>query len=136
MTFCRRARSIESASTVQRGTLRRGSTHITGKVLLLAQDGLISIELAFKLADQLLHVLLIRYFPIEFLEYLLVANSRHDRIKIRILDAGRLLEFGTGLALGRNQLWAGADACEVASDSARLVQLEPVSLLNYEENCA
>jgi hypothetical protein len=117
VTFCTRARSISIDDSTGHARTRVG-THITSEVLLLAQDDLISIELAFKLAEQLLHTLLIRYFPPELLEYLLVGNSRRDRIKIRILDAGRLLEFGTGLQLSRNQLWAGANGREVPSDSA------------------
>jgi hypothetical protein len=130
--FCRRARSISIDDST--GALRTGGgTHITSKVLLLAQDGLISIELAFKLAEQILHTILIRYSPPVALEYLLKGKSRRDRIEIRIFDAGRLLEFGTGLGLSRDQLWAGADAREVACNSARLVQLESVILLNYKE---
>ena len=112
-------------------TLRttKGGTHITGKVLLLAQDGLITIELALELAKKLLYTLLIRYSPPEQLEYLLFRNSRRDRIKTRILDAGRLLEFGMGLGLSGDQLWAGSEGCQVPPDSARLVQLESVILL-------
>ena len=122
------------------GTLRttKQGTHITSKVLLLAQDGLISIEFAFKLAKQFLHTLLIRYSAPELLEYLLFGNSRRDRIKICILDASRLLEFGMGLGLSGDQLCAGSEGRQVPSDSARLVQLESVILLNIQrkkESC-
>ena len=135
VTFCRHE---PGASSQHRrfNSGERGGTHVTGKVLLLSQDGLISIELAFKLAEQLLHTLLIRYSPPELLEYLLLGKSRRDRIKIRKLDAGRLFEFGVGLGLGGDQLWARAKGREVPSDSARLEQLESVILLNYKENCA
>ena len=130
VTFCRRAKSISDST----GHVRtRGGTHVTSKVLLLAQDGLISIELAFKLPEQFLYTLLIRFTPPPLLEYLLFGKSQRDRIKIRILDAGCLLEFGTGLRLSRDQLWAGANGREVSSDSARLEQLESIILLKFKE---
>ena len=130
VTFCRRAKSISDST----GHVRtRGGTHVTGKILLLAQDDLISIELAFKLPEQFLYTLLVRFAPPELLEYLFFRNSRRDRIKIRILDAGRLLEFGTCLRLSRDQLWAGANGRKVPSDSAGLEQFESIILLKFKE---
>ncbi len=108
-------------------------TYITSKVLLLAQDDLVSIKLAFKLPSQLLHTLLIRYASRKQLENLLFGNSRRNRIKIRVLDACRLLEFGACLGLSRDQLRPRAKGREVATDSARLEQIESVILLYSTE---
>jgi hypothetical protein len=105
------------------------ATHITSKVLLLSQDGLVPIKLALNLNDELLHVLLVRSLPEHRLENFLVGDFRRDRIKLRILDARRLLELGTGLGIGRNQLGARAQRRDVPRDGARLEQLKPVLLL-------
>ena len=86
-----------------------------------------------KLAEQFLYTLLIRYSSKNGLEYLLYGNSQCDRIEMGILDAGRLLKFGASFRLTGDQLWARAKGREVPSDSARLVQLESVFLLNYKE---
>jgi hypothetical protein len=106
----------------------RKSTYITSKILLLAQDDLVSIKLAIKLTDELLHTLLIRFLPVELLEKLLIGNVRRVRVKVRIFDTGRLLELGTGLGLCRDQLWARAERREVPSDGARFVKPEAIAL--------
>ena len=107
---------------IQHSRLRtRGGTHITSKVFLLAQNDLICIKLAIKLVNQILHTLRIRYRPPHGLQYLLIGKSKRERIKIRILDTGRLLEFGVGLGFSRDELWARAKGREVSPDSARLV---------------
>jgi len=105
------------------------SAHITSKVLLLAQDGFVPIELALKLNDELLHTFLIRHPPAVALVNFLERNVRRDRIKLRILDTCRLLELGIGLRLSGDQLWAGALRREVPCDGARLEQLEAIVLL-------
>ena len=114
-------------------TCSERATHITGKVLLLSQDGLVPVKLALKLNDELLHVLLVRSLPEHRLENFLVGDFRHDRIKLRILDARRLLELGTGLGIGRNQLGARAQRRDVPRDGARLEQLKPVILLKKKK---
>ena len=124
------------SSSINKNPWRRVSsetTHITSKVLLLSQDGLVPIKLALKLDDELLHVLLVRSLPEHRLENLLVGDFRRDRIKLRILNARRLLELGTGLGVGRNQLRARAQRRDVPRDGARLEKLKAVLLLEKKK---
>ena len=127
VTSCKRVSSCQHRATSW--ACYRTSAHITTNVLLLAQDGFVPIKLALKLNNELLHTFLIGHTPLVLLENLLVGNVRRDRIKLRILDACRLLEFGIGLGLGRDQLWARAERREVPSNGARLVQLETIFML-------
>ena len=96
---------------------------------MLAQDDLVCVELAFQLVDQLLDALLIRRQPAALLEHPFDNNASRDRIKLRVLDARRLLELCAGLGIGGDQLRAGPERREVSADSARLVQLEAIVLL-------
>jgi hypothetical protein len=105
------------------------STHITSKVLLLAQECFVPIELAFKLTGELLHLRLIRRLPKERLVNLLLGNANRDRIKLRILDASCLLELRICLWLSRDQLWTRPKRCDVPPDGARLEQLKAIFLL-------
>jgi hypothetical protein len=93
------------------------TTHITGKVLLLAQDSLIPVELIFKELDELFEALLIRCLAAVGLEQLFVGNAARIRVELRILDACRLLEFREGLGLAGDQLGAGPLRRKVAADS-------------------
>ena len=109
------------------------STHITSKVLLLAQEPFVPIELAFKLTGELLHLRLIRRLPKDRLVNLLPDNASRDRIKLRILDASRLLELGMRLWLSRDQLWTRPKRRDVPPDGVRAEQLEAIFLLNSAE---
>ena len=111
------------------GACSERATHITSKVLLLPQDCLVPIKLALKLSDELLYTLLVRHLPEARLENFLPGDARHDRIKLRILDACRLLVLGVGLGLSRDQLCARAKRRDVPSDGARLEQLKAIVLL-------
>jgi hypothetical protein len=93
-------------------------THITGKVLLPAQDDLIPVELIFEETDQLLDELLIRRLATVELEHFFIGDGARIRVELRILDACRLLEFRIGPGIARDQLWAGSLRCKVAADSA------------------
>jgi hypothetical protein len=104
-------------------------THITGKVLLLAQDSLIPIELGFDLSYQLLGSLLVCRLPDVRLDKFFPNKGSCDRVKLSILDACRLLELCIGLGVRRDQLRARSERGEVSTDSARLVQLKSVVLL-------
>ena len=107
----------------------RTSAHITSKVLLLAQGSFVPSKFVFKPSDKRLHMLLIRLHTNVQLETFRPDNLQRDRIKLRILDACRLLELGTGLGLSRYQLCARAKRREVPPDGARLEQLEAIILL-------
>jgi hypothetical protein len=110
------------------------TTHITSEVLLLAQNGLIPLELPFEATDEFFEVILICRFAAVALEQLLVGDAARIRIKLRILDACCLLELGIGLWLGGDQLCAGTLRGKVAGNSARLVQLEAVLILLIRGN--
>ena len=103
---------------------------------MLAQDSLIAIQFGFKERDQLLDALLVRRLPIKLLEHPFLGDAARDRVELRILDAGRLLELGTGLGLGGEQLWARPKRGEIAPDSARLEQLKVVLLTRRQKNTA
>jgi hypothetical protein len=94
------------------------TTHVTGKVLLLSQDGLIPVELIFEEKDELFEALLVRCLATVGLEHLFVGNAARIRIELRILDACRLLKFRQGLGLTGNQLRARPLRRKVAADSA------------------
>jgi hypothetical protein len=66
--------------------------HITSKVLLLAQDDLVRVELTFQLGCQLLDALLVRRQPAERFENPFSNNASRDRIELRVFDARSLLE--------------------------------------------
>jgi len=104
-------------------------THIAREVVLLAQDGLIPVELGFELRDQLLDALLVRRQPAVRLVHSFRNDAGRNRIKLRILDARRLLEFCVGLGIGGDQLGPRPERRDVAADGARFVQLEAVVLL-------
>jgi hypothetical protein len=96
---------------------------------LLAQDGLINVELGLELRDELIDAVLVRWQSAVLLEHLFEENAGHDGLKVGIFDARRLLELCMGLGIGGDQLWARAERCEIAADGARLVELEAVVLL-------
>ena len=104
-------------------------THVTSKVLLPAQDILIHIELTFQLRDQLLDALFIGRLPDVLLDDLFPNDTAHDRIKLGILGARRLLELCSGLKLRRDQLRPRPERREVAADSAIFIQLKAIVLL-------
>ena len=108
---------------------KRDQTHIAREVLLLAQDGLVPVELTFELRDQLLDALLVRRQPAVRLVHFFRNDAGRNRIKLRILDARRLLEFCVGLGIGGDQLGPRPERRDVAADGARFVQLEAVVLL-------
>jgi hypothetical protein len=110
-------------------TRQSSKTYITSEVLLLSQDGLVYIQLTFELRDELLDALLVCRLPAIRLVHPLDQNATHDRLKMRIFDARRLLELGTGLGLGGDQLWAGSEGRNVATDGARLEKFKAVVLL-------
>jgi len=111
------------------GTVSNKKTHITSKVLLLAKDGLISVELGLELRDELIDAVLVRRQSAVLLEHLFDENAGHDGLKVGIFDARRLLELCAGLGIGGDQLRARAERRQVATDGARFVQLEAVVLL-------
>jgi len=76
-----------------------------------------------------LNALLVWRLPAIRLVHPLDQNVTHDRLKMRILDARRLLELGAGLGLGEDQLWAGSEGRDVATDGARLEKFKAVVLL-------
>lgn len=115
------------------GRVFQRATHITSKVLLLSQDDLVRIELAFKLSGELLHKFLIRLLPKARLENFLLGDARHERIKLRILDARCLLELGVGLGVAGDQICARPKRRKVPSDGARLVQLKAIILLKIRQ---
>jgi len=87
-------------------------TYIASEVLLLAQDGLISIELCFELRDQLLDALLVRRQNAELLEHSFHNNAARNRFKLCILDARRLLEFRRALgSVGSARVQTRASRC-------------------------
>ena len=104
-------------------------THVTSKVLLPAQDILVHIELAFQLRDQLLDALFIGRLPDVLPDDLFPNDTAHDRIKLGILGARRLLELCSGLKLRRDQLRPRPERREVAADSAVFIQLKAIVLL-------
>ena len=108
---------------------RTKRTHVTSKVFLLAQYGLVSIELTFELRGEFLDALLVHRLTTARLDHLFPENDARDRIKLRILDARCLLELCVCLWLRRDQLWARPERRNVAADSTRLEQLETVVLL-------
>ena len=81
--------------------------HITSEVLLLAQDDLIHVELAFQLRDELIDAVLVRRQSAVLLEHLFDENAGHDGLKVGIFDARRLLELCAGLGIGGDQLRTG-----------------------------
>jgi len=81
------------------------------------------------LRDQLLDALLVRRQPAELLEYPFHKDAARDRLKLRILDARRLLEFCAGLGIGGDQLGSRPERREVAADGARFEQFETIVLL-------
>jgi hypothetical protein len=93
---------------------------------LLAQDGLVPIELTFEERELRLDTLLVYRLPEDLLEHCLFEDVGRDRVELRILHARRLLEFRTSPGLRRDQLRAGSERGEVAADSARLEELEAV----------
>jgi hypothetical protein len=107
----------------------RNGAHITSKVLLLAQDGLVHVQLALKGREERLDALLVDRQPVDLLVQRLLENLVRDRVELRILDARRLLELGTGLGLGGDQRGARPELGEVAADGARLEELEVVVFL-------
>lgn len=104
-------------------------THFASEVLLLAQDGLVPVELGFELRHQLLDALLVRRQPAVLLEDLFDEDAGQDRFELRILDARRLLEFRARLGVGRDQLGSRPERGDVTADSARLEQLKAIVLL-------
>lgn len=108
---------------------RTKRTHVASKVFLLAQYGLVSIELTFELRDEFLDALLVHRLTTARLDHLFPENDARNRIELRILDACCLLELCVCLGLCRDQLWARPERRNVAADSARLEQLETVVLL-------
>jgi hypothetical protein len=105
------------------------TTHITGKVLLLAQDGLIPIELAIEKLGELFDEVLIRDHVDDGLDPLFEGDETCKRFKLRILHACRLLKFRKGLGLAGDQLRAGPLSRKVAADGAWFEQLKAVFLL-------
>ena len=105
--------------------------HITSKVLLLAQDGLVHVELALKDREERLDALFVNRLrvPEHLLEERLLENLLPDRVELRILDARRLLELGEGLRLCGDERGARPELGEVAADGARLEELEAVVFL-------
>jgi hypothetical protein len=102
------------------------TTHITSKVLLLAQDGLVPIELTFEEREVRIDTLLVYRLPEHLLERCLSENVAGDRVELSILHARRLLESRTRPELRRDQLRASSECGEVAADSARLEELEAI----------
>ena len=94
-----------------------------------SQDGLVSVQLTFQLRDELLDALFVRRLAAVLLEHPLHEDASRDRLKLAILDARCLFELGAGLWIGGDQLWAGPERREVATDAARLEQLEAIVLL-------
>jgi len=103
-----RVTSYASISSGQQFCLvfRTKRTHVTSKVSLLAQYGLVSIELTFELRGEFLDALLVHRLTTARLDHLFPENDARDRIKLRILDARCLLELCVCLGLRRDQLWA------------------------------
>ena len=128
VTSCTRIRSIY----IEEDSGGAG-THITSKVLLIPQNSFVSIELAFELNGELLHLRLIRRLPKERLVNLLLDNASRDRIKLRILDASCLLELSICLWLNRDQLWTRPKRGDVPPDGVRAEQLEAIFLLNLAD---
>ena len=115
------------------GRVFERATHITSEVLLLSQDDLVRIEPLFKLSGELLHKLLVRGLLKARLENFLPDDDRRDRIKVRILDARRLLKLGVGLGVAGDQLCARPERRDVPPDGARLEQLKPIILLKIRQ---
>ena len=93
------------------------------------QDGIISVQLTFQLRNELLDALLVRSLSAVLLEHPFYEDASRDGLKLAIFDARRLLKLGAGLGIGRDQLGAGPERREVATDSTRLEQLETIVLL-------
>jgi len=104
-------------------------TYITSKVLLPSEDGLVSVQLTFELRDEFLDALFVRRLAAVLLKHPLYEDASRNRFKLAILDARCLFELGAGLWIGGDQVWAGPDCGEVATDGARLEQLEAIVLL-------
>ena len=100
---------------------------------MLSQDDLVRIELLFKLSGEFLHKLLVRGLPKARLENFLPNDDRCERIKVRILDARRLLELGVSLGVAGDQLCARAERRDVSPDGARLEQLKAIILLKIRQ---
>ena len=82
------------------------------------------------MSDELLDPLLVGRLPMTRLENLFAENASCDRIEFQTLDARRFFKLAPSIALRRDQLWAGAERCEVATDDARLEQFKAVVLLD------
>ena len=93
-------------------------THVTGKILLLAQDGLIPVELTFQELNELFDAVLIRSHANDGLDILFERDEARKRFELRILSACRLLKFRERLGLAGDQLGAGPLSRKVATDSA------------------
>jgi hypothetical protein len=93
---------------------------------LLAQDGLVPIELTFQEREVRLDTLLVYRLAEYLLERCLSENVGRDWVELRILHARRLLESRTRLGLCRDQLRASSERGEIAADGARLEELEAV----------
>jgi hypothetical protein len=103
--------------------------HITSKVLLFAQDGLVHVKLAPEDREERLDALFVNRLPEHLLEERLLENLLPDRVELGILDARRLLELGEGLGLGGDQRGARPEPGEVAANGARLEEFEAVVFL-------
>ena len=91
-------------------------TYIASEVLLLAQDDLIPVELDLQPSDELSYERLVGCLTIKGLEYLFGGNCTNNRVELRVLDACGLLELGVRAGLSRQQLGAGTERGEVATD--------------------
>jgi hypothetical protein len=102
------------------------TTYIASEVLLLAQDGLVPVQLRIELRAELSHECLVGLLAIADPEHLLERNHTDDRVELRVLDAGSLLVLGERARFGRHERGASPERGEVTADSARLVQLETI----------
>jgi hypothetical protein len=101
---------------------------------LLAQDGLVPIELTFEERELRIDTLLVYRLPEDLLEHCLFEDVGRDRVELRILHARGLLKFRTSPGLRWDQLRASSERGEVAADSARLEEFEAVlQLINRQQ---